>query len=515
MVVTFRLREKDEEFPHFFPATEIFLGSVRLPMEEEKMTAIREYVNRVWDESVIQTLSDYINIRNLSPDFDPAWQENMELALGLFLSWISTRNVAGLTASVERLPGRPPLLLIEIPATKGYEHLAPVLIYGHCDKQPPFEGWDADRYPEGMADADRAFIPVLEDGKLYGRGGADDGYAMFAALTAIEALQASGVPHAKCVVVIECGEESDSPGLMEYMDVLAERIGTPDLVVCLDSGCDDYDHLWTTTSLRGVVGGVLKVEVLTEGVHSGQASGIVPDTFRIARGLLECVENAENGTLLPPFYYAPIPADRVTQAQLAAKVLGDSVYTSLPWIEGARPTHSNHVELLLNRTWRPTLTVTGADGLPPTAKAGNVLRPSTSLKLSLRLPPGVDPVAAVATLKSVLERDQPYGACVTFTPDIPDAGWNAPSFAPWLEASMNAASEKYFGASALCRGEGGSIAFMNMLGTRFPKTQFMVTGLLGPGSNAHGPNEFLHLPTAEKLTCCVAAVLAGHAARSR
>jgi acetylornithine deacetylase/succinyl-diaminopimelate desuccinylase-like protein len=398
---------------------------------------------------------------------------------------------------VVRLPGRTPLIFIDIPG-KGDDC---VLLYGHLDKQPEMTGWSAHLGP---------WKPVIEGDRLYGRGAADDGYAIFGSLSAIAALQAEGIAHSRCVVMIEACEESGSYDLPYYVDHLAARIGQPSLVVCLDSGCGNYDQLWLTTSLRGLTGGNLTVKVLEEGVHSGDASGIVASSFRILRQILSRLEDEVTGAIKPRELFVEIPAQRVEQAKITAKVLGDAVYSKFPFVAGMRPIASDPAELILNRTWRPSLSITGAGGLPALDSAGNVLRPSTSLKLSIRIPPTLDGSKAGELVKQLLEKEPPYGAKVQFDLEKSAGGWNAPALSSWLERSVDGASRTYFGAPPAYNGEGGSIPFMGMLGEKFPRAQFLITGVLGPHSNAHGPNEFLHIPTGKKLTMCVAKVVADH-----
>jgi acetylornithine deacetylase/succinyl-diaminopimelate desuccinylase-like protein len=461
-------------------------------------------IDSTWDTSIVPALTDYIRIPNKSPHFDPAWREHghMAAATQLIADWCKKQPVKGLTVEIVEHAPRTPIIFMEVPATTPGSDDA-VLLYGHLDKQPEMSGW---------ADGLSPWTPVLRGDKLYGRGGADDGYAAFASLTAIAALQQAGIPHARLVIVIEASEESGSPDLPHYIEALAARIGKPSLVVCLDSGCGNYDQLWSTTSLRGLVGGTLSIEVLTEGVHSGDASGIVPSSFRVLRQLLTRLEDETTGRVKLPALHVDIPEQRIAQARTAAGVLKDEVWDKFPFAAGVRPVSTDLVELTLNRTWRPTLSVTGARGLPPIENAGNVLRPITSVQLSLRLPPTCDHKAAYAAVKAELERDPPYGARVRFEGDS-GPGWNAPALAPWLEASVAAASTATFGKEAVYMGEGGSIPFMGMLGAKFPAAQFLITGVLGPASNAHGPNEFLHIPTGKRLTACVAKVLADHRAR--
>jgi acetylornithine deacetylase/succinyl-diaminopimelate desuccinylase-like protein len=328
------------------------------------------------------------------------------------------------------------------------------------------------------------------------------------------ALQAQCVAHARCVVLIEACEESGSYDLPAYVDHLADRIGRPSLVVCLDSGCGNYDQLWCTTSLRGMAGGNLSVKVLEEGVHSGDASGIVPSSFRIIRQLLSRIEDEATGRILVDGMHVEIPEERLAQAAKVADVLGTEVYDKFPFLPGMTPMASDLTQLVLNRTWRPALSITGADGLPALSSAGNVLRPFTAVKISLRLPPTLDGKRGGELLQDALLHDPPYGAEVSLNLEKASTGWNAPALSPWLSQAIDQASEEFFGKPAMYMGEGGTIPFMGMLGEKFPGAQFMITGVLGPHSNAHGPNEFLHIPMGKGVTACVARVLAEHSAAS-
>jgi len=464
----------------------------------------RKFVDQCWGDEVVPTLFEYIKIPNKSPSFDPDWAAHgfMEEAVALFESWARAKLsfLPGASLEVVRLPERTPVIVIDVPG----EGTDTVLLYGHLDKQPEMVGW-----AEGYG----PWIPRLEGAKLYGRGGADDGYAMFGALSALMVLREQAVPHARCIVLIEACEESGSYDLPYYVDHLAQRLGSPSLVVCLDSGCGNYDQLWLTTSLRGLVSGELKVRVLTEGVHSGYASGVVPSSFRILRQLLSRLEDEETGAVRPSELYAQIPAERVAQARRAAAALGDKVFTEYPFAPGMSPASDDLTELVLNRTWRPQLAVTGIAGLPLPIDAGNVLLPFTEAKLSLRLPPTLDPDAVNNSVRTLLGKDPPYGAQIEYQPGSSAAGWNAPDLSPWLEQSLARASEDAFGAPPAYIGEGGSIPFMAMLGEKFPHAQFVVTGVLGPHSNAHGPNEFLHIPTGKRVSLVIAQVLADHHAR--
>ncbi|MFT3818516.1 MAG: M20 family metallopeptidase [Rubrivivax sp.] len=480
------------------------------PTRQAEAAALAAYADRAWDERIVPALVDYIAVPAKSPMFDTDWARHgyLDRVMRDAAAWVEGRKLPGLKLEVVRLEGRTPLIFFELPAS-GSTSSDTVLLYGHLDKQPEFSGWRPGLGP---------WTPKYEDGLLYGRGGADDGYAIYAAITALEALQAQGLPHPRCVGLIESCEESGSGDLPAYIEALKPRLGQVGLVVCLDSGAGNYDQLWLTTSLRGMVSGVLKVEILTEGVHSGDSSGVVPSSFRILRHVLDRLEDSASGRLLPPFFHCEIPASRLAQTRDTAALLKDEVWKRFPWACGADggatlPTTTDPVEALLNRTWRPTLSVTGAEGLPELGNAGNVLRPHTAFKLSLRLPPLVDAHEASVKLKALLEDNAPYNAKVSFHPDgragaLGATGWNAPELALWLEQAMNAASNAHFGAPTAYIGQGGTIPLMSLLQQGFPRAQMMVCGVLGPKSNAHGPNEFLHVPYGKKLTAAVAQVIA-------
>ena len=462
-----------------------------------------KWTEELFASSIVPTLVDYIKIPNKSAMFDPDWRKHghMDKATELLAGWARSQLPQGATLEVVRLGERTPVIFMDIPATGGRAGDT-VMLYGHLDKQPEMVGWR-----DGLG----PWTPVIEGDKLYGRGGADDGYAIFASLTAVNALRRDNIPHARCVILIEACEESGSYDLPAYIDHLAPRIGQLSLVVCLDSGCANYDQLWSTTSLRGNITGNLEVSLLTEGVHSGDGTGVVAASERVVRQLLDRIEDVHTGQIKLSALATKIPPQRVLQAERTAEVIGEEIFTKFPLQPGVEPLTRNVVELILNRTWRPSLAITGAEGWPALGSAGNVLRPFTRLKLSLRIPPRVDAKAAADAVKQALEKDPPYGAKVAFTDISAGSGWDAPEMAPWLDQALSVASQRHFGKPSMYMGEGGTIPFMYMLGEKFPKAQFCITGVLGPGSNAHGPNEFLHLPTARKLTLCVADVLAEHA----
>ncbi|MDA1076670.1 MAG: M20/M25/M40 family metallo-hydrolase [Proteobacteria bacterium] len=460
------------------------------------------FTSDVWDEQIIPTLCEYIRIPNKSPMFDPQWEANghMQQAVEMLAGWADNMSIGGLQTEIISLPGRTPVIFAEVPSTGGDQT---VLLYGHYDKQPEFSGW-----AEGLD----PWLPVIRDNRLYGRGGADDGYAWFASLCAIAALENQNIPHGRCVALIEGCEESGSFDLPFYVAALKDRIGNPDLVVCLDAECGNYDQLWLTSSLRGMLPGTLSVTVLTEGQHSGAAGGIVPSSFRILRNLLDRIEDSQTGTL-HECLHVDIPQHAITQLNQVAQTLGPVVLQKFPWAGNTGPEADDVTEVLINNAWRPSLATVGLSGAPEVHNAGNTLRPMTCAKLVIRLPPTADAAACAQTIKSVLEADPPYGAQVKFDLDTAQTGWLAPAPAAWLEESAERASRQVFGRSAMYMGMGGTIPFMKMLGDAYPDVQFMVSGVLGPKSNAHGPNEFLDISTGKRLTVCVSMVLADHAAR--
>ncbi len=466
---------------------------------DQTLKAALPEIEKKWDDDIIPQLMEYIKIPNKSLMFDANWQANgyMHDAMQLIVNWCKQQPVKDMQMDLLEDEGHTPLLMIDIPGQSDDT----ILLYGHMDKQPEMKGWDADLGP---------WKPVIKDDKLYGRGGADDGYAVFCALTAIATLQKHNIPHARCVLLVEASEESGSVDLPHYLTRLQDKIGNPSLIITLDSDCGNYEQLWSTTSLRGLVGGDLHISVLSEGIHSGFGSGVVPSTFSILRELLNRIENSNTGEILLDEFNVSIPAEREQQAQAAADALGKAFSEALPFYKNCQPVSDNVKELILNRTWRPALSVTGADGLPPVADAGNVTLPELSVKLSIRIPPTSNADKACAALKKILEDNPPYNAEVRFTPDTTGASWHAPALSDWLGKANEKASQLFYDKPAAYLGGGGSIPFMGMLGEMYPDAQFLITGVLGPKSNAHGPNEFLHIPMVKKLTGCVASVIASH-----
>ncbi len=457
------------------------------------------------ESSALPTLLRYATIPCLSPAFDASWEANgyIETAIKLLAEWVNSRNLDGAQVRIQRLPGRTPVLVLDVAATK--EGLGTVVLYGHMDKQPPLGEWSEGLHP---------YQPVRRGDRVYARGIADDGYATFAAVLAIEELQKSSAPHARMILLIEASEESGSPDLEAHLDELADSIGRVDLMICLDSGALTYDRLWITTSLRGLVNVEITVHVLELGQHSGSASGVVPSSFRILRQLIDRVEDPVSGEILLAALHATIPEEHLAAAYQVANEFGDVAGAPMPIINGLDLMGSNDAERLLNRTWRPSLSITGMAGIPAPADAGNVLRPFTTAVLSLRLPPTVSSATAAAALQQVLTTNVPSHARVDVEISGAD-GWLTPKPHEWLSAAMSLASEEFFGNPVGYTGEGGSIPFLASLGQRYPDVQFVATGVLGPHSNAHGIDEMLDLPTTVKVTNCIVTVIAAHAADKR
>jgi len=455
-----------------------------------------------FERDALETLTTYAAIPCLSPGFDSEWVRNghIDRAIELLSDWALARTFADFDVEIHRIENRTPVLVVTIAATAPGDGTA--MLYGHLDKQPPLGDWS-----EGLA----PFEPVRRGDRVFARGIADDGYSTFAALLAIEAMEHQNIPHKRCVVLIEASEESGSPDLEAYLDDLRDHLGHVELMICLDSGALTYDRLWVTTSLRGMANLDLEVEVLSQGQHSGSASGVVPSSFRILRQLLDRVEDATTGEILVPQLNTKIPDAEIAAAHAVAAEFGDVIARELPTLDGVELMGASAEERILRRTWYPTLSIIGIGGVPLPEIAGNVLRPSTTATLSFRLPPSVDADAALEALMSVLTTDVPSSARVTVKNFGVGSGWVSPPLAPWLAHALEVASQDAFGRAPGFTGEGGSIPFLASLGKRYPGVQFVATGVLGPQSNAHAIDEFLDLPMTVGVTNSVITVLSEHA----
>lgn len=462
---------------------------------------IFEQVKDKWNQTTEQGIKDFIEIPALSPDFDKKWEENGVLlkAVEFAKDWVEKQDIKGLSTKIVQEEGFPPCLYVEIEASEGNTAKESVFLYGHLDKQPPNLGWDEDKGP---------WKPVVQDGKLYGRGAADDGYSFFCSLSAVKALQELNISHPRCVGLFETCEESGSAHYETYLKHVEEQLGAIGLVVALDSSCGDYDRLWITNSLRGMIGGAIKVEVLKEGVHSGEASGIVPSSFMILRSLLDRVEDSKTGKVIGIPFHTVLTSDILKQSKKIAKILGDKAWEQFPWAGETSPLCDEPMECILRRNWEPALTVTGADGISSVENGGNVLRPWTKIKIGMRLPPNVEASLASQAFKDVVTAHPPFNAKVDYEPVVMSNGWVAKEPKKWLKKSFKKASKSLWGNDFCYLGMGASIPLLNVFSREWPSAEFVVAGVLGPKSNAHGPNEFLHIDYAQKLTASVAYIIA-------
>jgi len=463
------------------------------------MSDIETWIKEQIDKTLIPTLQDYVRIPNQSRAFDPDWQtDGMNLKVCEFAKkFAEAQQLENFTVEIIQEEGRTPCVLAILNDSSDSSN---ILMYGHLDKQPPL----TDQWSPGL----HPYDPVIKEDKLYGRGAADDGYAFFSSVLLLKGLQTFKATLGRVVLFFETDEESGSKDLVYFLEKSEQKVKTPDLVICLDSGCCDYDHWCLTTTLRGVMNFNMKVEVTKEGVHSGMASGIIPDSFRIGRKLLEQFESSENGQVFIQDLYVNIPDDKYKQAFDLIQEMGGKIDWKFPFLPGVKPTVEDGFKQYMNRIWMPQMTLIGMEGVPNVSNAGNVLRPYTTFGISVRLPPTLDKEKAKEAVTAFFNKvAKPYNAVVTIDFKGVGQGFNSPTFDPALKQVIDTAGEKAFGKPVLCYGEGGSIPFINELNSKYPKSQFIVTGVLGPESNAHGPDEFLHIPYLKKLACTLAGVI--------
>ena len=454
--------------------------------------------DELWEESIIPSLTEFISIEALSPSFEPEWKSKGELTatIDLFTKWLVEQKLDGMSYNVHQIEERTPVLLVTVEGTGPGE----VIFYSHLDKQPS----RANLWSEGL----HPLEAVRREPWLYGRGALDDGYGGYVCVTALKMLQEQGIPYPRSHFLIETCEESGSYDLPPYLDLLTEDLGNPDLIVVLDSGGPDYEHIWVTEALRGLVAGNLSVQVSNEGVHSGMSGGVIPSSFRIQRMLLDRVEDSKSGKILIPEMHVDISDKVRKEAKDLGDLLGDELWSQLPVLDSLRPQTEGASEILLDMNWRPAMAVIGADGMPSTQSAGNVLRTNTDLKLSFRIPPGVNSENIDIILKETFERDPPYGSRVEYIPDAAADGFHAPPMDGKIATALTEASMHITGLPPMATWVGGTIPFMSMMQKKYPKAQFFCTGTGGPGNNAHGPDEKLHIPSSKRLTAVLSATIA-------
>jgi len=453
--------------------------------------------DEIWEQSILPSLSDFIEIKALSPLFEPDWANLGELdaTIEIFCKWLDEQGISGMSYETHRIDDLSPVLLVTIEGTGPGE----VIFYSHLDKQPS--------KPELWSEGLHPLRAVRRDPWLYGRGSVDDGYGGYLCATSIRLLQEAGEPHPRCTMIIETCEESGSFDLPPYLEELTDQLGNPDMVVVMDSGGPDYDHVWMTEALRGLVSGTLSVKVSHEGIHSGNSGGSIPSSFRIQRILLDRVEDSATGRVLIPEMHADIPQEVRDKAVALRDIVGNSIWEQFPTVDSLRQASESTEDMIVAMNWEPTLSIIGADGMPSVQVAGNVLRTNTDLKLSFRIPPGVDSEAAIACAKKILEEDPPYGAEVTFTPDSSADGFHAPPLSGTVSDAIHDASMELTGLPPLATWTGGTIPFMAMMQGKYPEAMFLCTGSSGPGNNAHGPDEKLHIPSSKRLTVALSATV--------
>tara|TARA_Y100001934_G_scaffold282592_1_gene397055 strand:- start:14 stop:1477 length:1464 start_codon:yes stop_codon:yes gene_type:complete len=463
------------------------------------LDSLMERSDEIWEQSILPSLSKFIEIHALSPDFEPNWDELGELqaTINIFCKWLDSQGIEGMSYEIHRIDKRTPVLLVTIEGTGPGE----VLFYSHLDKQPS--------RPELWSDGLHPLKAVRHDPFLFGRGCVDDGYGGYLCATSIRLLQEAGIPHPKATFLIETCEESGSFDLPPYLEKLSGKLGSPDLVVVLDSGGPTYDHIWITEALRGLVSGTLSVKVSHEGVHSGSSGGAIPSSFRIQRMLLDRIEDSQTGKILIPQMHVEISNKIKQVAKELGNLLGEDMWNSLPVVETLGVDSKSPDQLLLDINWRPALSVIGADGIPSIQNAGNVLRTNTDLKLSFRIPPGVNAEEIQNIIKETLESNPPYGSEVNYYPNEPADGFHAPPLHTGVSNALNRASEHFTGHSSMVTWVGGTIPFMAMIQNKFPDACFLCTGSSGPGNNAHGPDEKLHIPHSKRLNVVLASAIAG------
>jgi acetylornithine deacetylase/succinyl-diaminopimelate desuccinylase-like protein len=466
----------------------------------DDMIDLFDSIDRRFRSRGIELLESFVSIRSLSPAFDPLWREHGEIsrALDLFGTWASTLEIPGLRWRRSDISGRTPALVVEIPPSSQRESSGGVLIYGHLDKQPASAPWHEDTDP---------FVATRSGDLLYGRGVVDDGYSLPCALLALESLAQAGLEYPRTTVIIEASEESGSPDLDAHIDALMSLLGDVELVICLDSGGLDDRRLWVTTSLRGNLVLTVDVEVLQHGVHSGSAGGVVPSSFRIMRQILDRLEDSTTGEVIPDFLRPSIPSSVLEHALELANDLDDPLARAFPIVDGLVLDGSSGEERIVRQTWGPSVAYTGVDGMPPLKDGGNVLRPHTTVKISLRLPPTIEAASAQESLVDLLSSDPPSGSRVTVRAETPANGWVAPPFSRLVAGALEEGSRAGFHELPGFCGEGGSIPFLSTLVDRFPHAQVVATGALIPGSNAHGPDESLQISTAVGVCTAVAHLL--------
>lgn len=483
---------------------------------------LQKAIDEFWQSNALPVFKDFVKIPCISPSYDPDWPKSPYLAEARALAkkWIN--SLPELNATIYEAPQKkqnpddpPPVLLVQIPAStdsSGDPTPGNILTYGHFDKQTVAgETWTEP--PNVPPDQRGPFIPNVYQDHLYGRGTSDDGFATFVVITAVWAMNQLGMPYPTVNVIIDFDEESGSENLPQALDDFADLIGEPDLCIELDSSIGTYETLWYGATARGTITGTLSVSMLSTQVHSGDGGGIIPNPVNIMRILLDRIQDPRTGEVIVSDWKVPIPADNLATAQAQAAGLGAHLVGDFPWVGNAYPYKQEPVQIVLDKTWRAALALTGQSGLPSLDDASNVIVPEMQYQLSIRLPPSVHVHEAQRTLKKLLEEDPPFGATVCYDyKDAPiGAGWVAPPRASWFDQALQVTSRQVWGQDPVPSGDGGTISVLNQMTQRYASrgktAQILATGAAGPGNNEHGANENLDMGYARKLSTALALMI--------
>ena len=459
---------------------------------------LKKYVDKQFTLNILPNLMNFIRIPNLSPLFDPNWKTNGYLfkAANLIVSYAKSLNIKNAEINLLQDSGHTPMVFIEIPASRKNDNRT-VIFYGHYDKQPYGTGWDKDKSPTN---------PVIVDGRLYGRGSADDGYASFSILTAIKTCQEFNCLMPRICCLFEGAEESTDADLKYYFDKLIPILG--DNVVAfipLDSGCPDYDRLWMANSLRGIVDIDVNIQTLDQESHYGpEASGIIAENLFLMRKIYDGLVDSTNGEFkLEEFKIAEdkIPAIVMEQMQKEIEIVGDNFIKNIPLYEGVSPLKTDVKELMINNRWKPSCFILGIDNCPKTEDRGFGVSSGINVRMSIRIPPTVDKNKAIEALKKALSDNIYFGAQVKLGYLDYGEGVLLANMSNKVKNILNKASLEFFGNESVFTGVGGSIPFIGYFQSKYPNTDIICTGIVGSDSHEHGPNENLNIEACKKMVC--------------
>ena len=456
--------------------------------------SFEKYIEKMFTYNMIPNLMNFIRIPNLSPAYDYEWNTNGLLlkAANLIIAYAKSLEIKNAQINLIQDKGYSPLIFIEIPASRPNDNRT-VLLYAHFDKQPHGTGWDDDKGPTK---------PVIQNGRLYGRGSADDGYASFSMLTAIKACQEHNCPLPRICLIFEGAEESTDEHLTYYFNKLLPIIGENVIAfIPLDSGCADYDRLWITNSLRGVCDYEINIQTLDNNISFGpEASGRIAENLFILRKAIDAVMDTSTGDVkIEEFYVKDIPEEIQEEMDKEIEIVGEQFFKEIPLYEGVKPLKTDIKEAMINNRWKPTCSILGIDNCPKIEDNGFGVKKSITVKMSMRLPPGIDSHAALEALKKVVKENIYFDAKVKFLSAEVADGWKLTNFSEKTKNVLNKASKEYFGNELVFKGMGGSIPFITYFQTKYPNADVICTGILGADCFEHGPNENLHLEACKKM----------------